>query len=210
LFRKKIADDKDNTRARKTLSPASQDAGEAKPGPREPSRVISSVSNGHTNSISRQLTTASTPPVTQGNTWNPGQQIDFSVSGSESSRQDPLGLQVVYQPAGERRFDLVFVHGLGGSSRTTWSHDRDPDFFWPLKFLPFEPDINEARILTFGYNANFRPGSGKNKMSILDFAKDLLYDLKFSQGESVSELENLRIGEVRHGPVLGRWMLIVC
>jgi hypothetical protein len=93
---------------------------------------------------------------------------------------------------------VVFVHGLGGSSRTTWSHDRDPDFFWPLKFLPFEPDINEARILTFGYNANFRPGSGRNKMSVLDFAKDLLYDLKYSQDESVPELENLRMGEVRH------------
>jgi hypothetical protein len=80
----------------------------------------------------------------------------------------------------------------------TWSHNRDPDFFWPLKFLPFEPDINEARILTFGYNANFRPGSGKNKMSVLDFAKDLLYDLKYSQDESVPELEDLRMGEVSH------------
>ncbi|KAK3898388.1 hypothetical protein C8A05DRAFT_47279 [Staphylotrichum tortipilum] len=79
--------------------------------------------------------------------------------------------------------------------RTSWSHNRDPDFFWPLKFLPFEPEINEARILTFGYNANFRPGSGRTKMSVLDFAKDLLYDLKYSQDESVPELEDLRMGE---------------
>jgi len=52
-----------------------------------------------------------------------------------------------------------------------------------LKFLPLEPEIDEARILTFGYNANFRPGSGKTKMSVLDFAKDLLYDLKYAQDE---------------------------
>ena len=201
MSRKKIADDKDNTRARKTLAPVSQDAGEDKPGPCEPSRGTSSLSS-HSNSVDRQLTTASTPPATRINTWNPGRQKHSSVSGSESSRQDPLGLQVVYRPAGERRADLVFVHGLGGSSRTTWSHDRDPDFFWPLKSLPSEPDINEARILTFGYNANFRPGSGRSKMSILDFAKDLLYDLKCSQDESVSELENLRMGEVRHAPAL--------
>lgn len=34
-------------------------------------------------------------------------------------------------------------------------------------------------------------------MSVLDFAKDLLYDLKYSQDESVPELEDLRMGEVR-------------
>ena len=69
----------------------------------------------------------------------------------------------------------------------TWSHNRDPSFFWPLKSLPFEPDISEARILTFGYNANFRPGSGENKMSVLDFSKDLLCHLKYSRDESVFE-----------------------
>ena len=58
-------------------------------------------------------------------------------------------------------------------------------------------EINEARILTFGYNANFRPGSSKNKMSVLDFAKDLLYDLKYARGNSVLGLEDLRMGEVR-------------
>ena len=58
-------------------------------------------------------------------------------------------------------------------------------------------EINEARILTFGYNANFRPGSSKNKMSVLDFAKDLLYDLKYARGNSVLGWEDLRMGEVR-------------
>jgi hypothetical protein len=77
----------------------------------------------------------------------------------------------------------------------TWSKNHNPEFFWPLKFLPFEPDINEARILTFGYNANFRRGSGKNKMSVLDFAKDLLYDLKYAKDESEPGLEDLRMGE---------------
>ncbi len=120
-----------------------------------------------------------------------------SISGTVACAQDPLGLKVVYRPPGERRADIIFVHGLGGSSRTTWSHNRNLDFFWPLKFLPVEPDINEARILTFGYNANFRPGSGRNKMSVLDFAKDLLYDLKYAQDETAPELEDLKMGEVR-------------
>ena len=79
----------------------------------------------------------------------------------------------------------------------TWSHERNLDFFWPLQFLSREPEINEARILTFGYNANFRPGSSKNKMSVLDFAKDLLYDLKYARDDSLPGLEDLRMGEVR-------------
>ena len=90
----------------------------------------------------------------------------------------------------------MFIHGLGGSSQMTWSHNRNLDFFWPLKFLPLEPGIGECRILTFGYNADFRPGSVKNKLSVLDFAKDLLYELKYAQDESAPGLGSLGIGEV--------------
>lgn len=100
-----------------------------------------------------------------------------------------------------RRADIIFVHGLGGSSRKTWSKHGDPSLFWPATFLPLEPDIEEARILTFGYNSNFRPGSGKNKMSILDFAKDILYDMKYAIDEGDSHgRENLGMGEVCYTP----------
>lgn len=119
------------------------------------------------------------------------------LPGQEPSTKDPLGLKVIHRPPGERTVDLIFVHGLGGSSQSTWSHNRNPDFFWPLKFLPLEPEISKARILTFGYNANFGPGGGKSKMTFLDFAKDLLYDLKYAQDESVPELEDLGMGNVR-------------
>ena len=138
---------------------------------------------------------------------SPGGRSQYSVSNSITRQftspldvssqegQDPLGLKVIHRPLGDRRVDIVFVHGLGGSSRMTWSKNRNLDFFWPLKFLPFEQDINEARISTFGYNANFRPGSGKNKMSVLDFAKDLLYDLKYATDDSAPEVEDLSMGE---------------
>lgn len=108
---------------------------------------------------------------------------------------DPIGLKVVYTPSEEHRADIIFLHGLGGSSRATWSKNRDTNFFWPLNLLPHEPDINESRILTFGYNANFGPRSAKSKVSILDFAKDLLYDLKYAQDETGSEIQDLQMGE---------------
>lgn len=113
----------------------------------------------------------------------------------KAQAQDPVGLKVVYRPQQEREVDIIFVHGLGGSSRATWSWNRDLNYFWPLEFLPLEPFIKDAaRVLTFGYNANFRPGSGRNTMAILDFAKDLLFDLKYAQHE-VPERQDLGMGE---------------
>lgn len=116
--------------------------------------------------------------------------------GSELAGQDPLGLRVIYRPPGDRQVDIIFVHGLGGSSQKTWSWNRDIDYFWPLRYLPCEPDINQARILTFGYSANFRRGSAKNKMAILDFAKELLSGLKYGQDELAPEMEDLEMGQV--------------
>ena len=98
--------------------------------------------------------------------------------------------------------DIVFVHGLGGTSRKTWSKNEDPELFWPLKFLPLEPDFCFTRIFTFGYNANFRK-AGNVSTSILDFAKDLLFDLKYAKDEEkkdldvgdVSETQTLEVGQ---------------
>ena len=88
--------------------------------------------------------------------------------------------------------DIVFIHGLGGTSRNTWSKDKDPELFWPLKFLPFEPDFCFTRIFTFGYNANFHK-AGNVSTSILDFAKDLLFDLKYAKD---GEKKDLDVGNV--------------
>ncbi|KAI0467756.1 hypothetical protein F4859DRAFT_492567 [Xylaria cf. heliscus] len=116
--------------------------------------------------------------------------------GGEEANSEPLGLKVVHRPSTTRCVDIIFVHGLGGASRRTWSKYGDPSLFWPGTFLPFEPDIKEARILTFGYNSNFRPGSGKSTMSILDFAKELLYDMKYAIDEnSIPNSDNLQMGE---------------
>jgi predicted alpha/beta hydrolase len=62
----------------------------------------------------------------------------------------------------------------------TWSRGRDLDYFWPQVFLPKEPEICDARISTFGYNSSVFKGSGRTTVSILDFAKGLLFDLKYA------------------------------
>ncbi|MBE3049847.1 hypothetical protein IMZ48_46595 [Candidatus Bathyarchaeota archaeon] len=105
-------------------------------------------------------------------------------------------MKVIHRPPGERKVDIIFVHGLGGSSHTTWCSNRDHDAFWPLLYLPSEPGLSDARIMTFGYNANFQPGSNKSKTSILDFAKELLFDMKYGRDETVEEHEALGLGTV--------------
>ena len=121
---------------------------------------------------------------------------DFPKERSQSPAggQDPLGLRVLYNPEGQRRADVVFVHGLGGTSRLTWSKNKDLQLFWPLEFLPLEPDICQARIMTFGYNSNFLKANTRNSATVLDFAKDLLYDLKYAQDEDGEELQSGNVG----------------
>lgn len=90
---------------------------------------------------------------------------------------------------------MIFVHGLGGTSRATWAKGRDLNFFWPQRWLPFEPGIRDARILSFGYNANFAATGSAPITGIADFAKDLLYSMKYAKCEDLEELE---LGRVRH------------
>lgn len=121
------------------------------------------------------------------------------------SEANSTGLKVVYSPEGNRAADIVFVHGLGGTSQSTWSKNKDPELFWPLKFLPLEPEICLARVLTFGYNARFRKAGSAN-ITILDFAKDLLFDLKYRQDDHIEELE---MGAVRYSPINPRFAWLI-
>ena len=43
----------------------------------------------------------------------------------------------------------VFIHGLCGHRRDTWTKDR---ICWPKDLLPKE-DVSNVRILTFGYDS---------------------------------------------------------
>jgi pimeloyl-ACP methyl ester carboxylesterase len=112
---------------------------------------------------------------------------------STDRKADPTGLTVLYSPPQSPVADIIFVHGLGGSSHKSWSYDRDPELFWPQKWLPFEPETSDARILTFGYNANYK-SSGPNSVSnISDFARALLFGMKFGRDQ---EKRDLNIGKV--------------
>lgn len=54
--------------------------------------------------------------------------------------------------------------------------------------------------MTFGYNASFQR-AGNVTTSVLDFAKDLLFDLKYAKDQ---HMEDLDVGKVRWPWIFGK------
>ena len=90
-----------------------------------------------------------------------------------------LGLIPLYTPS-EPVVDLIFVHGLQGGSRKTWSKSEHQFHFWPKEWLSRDPDFRTVRIHTFGYNSDWVQRT-ESILNIHDFAKSLLGELKDSR-----------------------------
>lgn len=121
-----------------------------------------------------------------------GSQAGQSTHVNTASTSNPLGLTLMYTSQ-DPILDLIFVHGLGGTSKGTWSWKNDPTHFWPT-WLNDDVELSRSRIFTFGYNAAF---SGQYSISnMLDFAKDLLFRMKTYTGEY--QRDTLPIGKVVH------------
>lgn len=113
-------------------------------------------------------------------------------SRSADRREDPLGLTVVHEPETRPLCDIIFIHGLGGTSRATWAKGRDLNYFWPQRWLPYEPGRGNARILSFGYNANFAAAGPAPITGIADFAKDLLHSMKYAKNEGLESWSSVK------------------
>ncbi|KAH9907804.1 hypothetical protein F4778DRAFT_447789 [Xylariomycetidae sp. FL2044] len=121
---------------------------------------------------------------------------------------DPLGLSLVYGGS-ESDVDLIFIHGLGGSSRKTWSWGRDPENFWPA-WLRHEDGLSRFRVLSYGYNANFKEPD--TPLSILDFSKGLLVRMMtYGQGKDQDAIGLRPIVFVAHsmGGLVAKKALII-
>jgi len=100
--------------------------------------------------------------------------------GDSTHKSEPnhdLGPDVLYDgttdPTGG--VDIVFVHGLRGSSRTTWSKG---DVCWPRDLL--KDDIPESRVIAWGYDSSVAKVSTYASVeSIYGHAGTLLVDLSF-------------------------------
>lgn len=86
-------------------------------------------------------------------------QADSPASIAANSNSDPTsigkgqnyGIQVLYDGGTEACVDIVFVHGLTGNAYNTWLH-KETGVHWPSDIL--KQDLTDARILSFGYDAD--------------------------------------------------------
>jgi pimeloyl-ACP methyl ester carboxylesterase len=91
----------------------------------------------------------------------------------------PLGLNLLFKP-NEVMVDLIFVHGLGGGSRKTWSYSDPSTDCWPQTFLPFEKEFENCRIHSFGYDSDFISTDARNISDLADFGSAVLSSLIYS------------------------------
>ncbi|KAF2253566.1 hypothetical protein BU26DRAFT_386212, partial [Trematosphaeria pertusa] len=111
-----------------------------------------------------------------------------SVSSTHSSlssflvAQDafgPLGLNTIHCPS-EPLLDfksinqsIIFIHGLGGGSRKTWSYSSRLEHFWPKEWLSKDIAFQNVRIHAFGYKSTWHDMRG-SILNICDIAESLL------------------------------------
>lgn len=96
----------------------------------------------------------------------------------EEDAKGPLGLNLLH-PVEDPVIDFIFIHGLGGGSRKTWSKTSDRLHYWPKEWLPRDPEFSCVRVHSFGYRADWNDKKG-NTSSIHEFALSLLADMRYN------------------------------
>ncbi|KAJ3493169.1 hypothetical protein NLG97_g4905 [Lecanicillium saksenae] len=131
----------------------------------------------------------------------------FSLSKSRSktsfdSEQERgpgnLGLSILHCPENPT-FDFIFVHGLGGDSKKTWS--KSGLNFWPQEWLPKDIAFDSVRVHTYGYSSDYRKGRG-DCLNIHHFGKGLLAAISTSPYLANSDTHIVAIGHSLGGLVI--------
>ncbi|KAI0834348.1 WD40 repeat-like protein [Hypoxylon sp. FL0890] len=122
--------------------------------------------------------------------------VDDGIDDSKG----PLGLNLLFTPS-EPRIDFIFVHGLGGGSRKTWSKSNSASHFWPQEWLPKDPAFKDVRIHSFGYNSDYAKGKD-NCLNIHHFGKSLLGEMSTSPYLADSDTAIVLIGHSMGGLVI--------
>ena len=127
-----------------------------------------------------------------------------STVGDETAQagdwKGALGLNLLHPPS-KPEFDIVFVHGLGGGSRKTWSRTKLSKDYWPAEWLPKDPAFDRVRIHSYGYDSDWVKG-GDNCLNIHHIGKSFLMELATSPHIGWSSTRILLIGHSMGGLVI--------
>ena len=122
-----------------------------------------------------------------------------------SQTNDPkgrLGLNLLWCST-KPSADLVFIHGLGGGSRKTWSKSSATEHFWPQEWLPRDPAFRQVRIHSFGYDADWMGGK-ENCLNINHISKSFIGELCLSPYLKDADTPIILIGHSMGGLVIKR------
>ena len=111
-----------------------------------------------------------------------------------------LGLNLLYSPS-LPLVDFIFVHGLGGGSRKTWSKTGSVTDYWPQDWLPKDPAFSTVRVHSFGYDSDWVRGKD-NCLNIHQFGKLLLAEMSVSPSLSQANTPIVLIGHSMGGLVI--------
>ncbi|KAG8532551.1 uncharacterized protein KY384_002428 [Bacidia gigantensis] len=112
----------------------------------------------------------------------------------------PLGLNLLHSPS-KPLVDFVFVHGLGGGSRKTWSKTKLITDYWPQEWLPKDPAFKDVRVHSFGYDSDWTKRTG-SFMDVHHFSKALLGEMFTSPCLESSRTPLVLIGHSMGGLVI--------
>ncbi|KLU90348.1 hypothetical protein MAPG_09311 [Magnaporthiopsis poae ATCC 64411] len=125
-----------------------------------------------------------------------GGAIDDAVEDCKG----PLGLNLLHEPS-DPRADLIFVHGLGGGSRKTWSKTASRSHYWPQEWLPQDPAFGSVRIHSYGYDSDYIRGS-EDCLNVHLFGKSFLGALGTSPALLNSRTRIILVGHSMGGLVI--------
>jgi NACHT domain/Putative serine esterase (DUF676) len=112
----------------------------------------------------------------------------------------PLGLTLLHSPS-EPHIDFIFVHGLGGGSRKTWSKTTLLAHYWPQEWLPMDPAFKNVRIHSYGYDSDYLKGKD-DCLNIHHIGKSFLGEISTSPCLVDSKTYIVAIGHSMGGLVI--------
>lgn len=92
--------------------------------------------------------------------------VSHRVKAKPKCKVNPIGLTEVFNPSTPASVDVVFIHGIFGRPKETWTCAEE-DVFWPAELLPPILEDECTRILTYGYEAgadSFADGETRHKI----------------------------------------------
>ena len=133
---------------------------------------------------------------------------DLEHDDTSDDTWGPLGLNLLHEPS-DPLIDFIFVHGLGGGSRKTWSKTSSIGHYWPQVWLPKESRFKNVRTHAFGYNSNWRQ-RGASSLTVHDFGQALLAAIHNSPTLNQSEKDTpiVLVGHSMGGVVIKKMLLL--